>query len=452
MIKTIMFLLDGVGDRGQPTLGGLTPLQAARLPNLDRLAKAGETGLMVPLRPGIPLGTDHAHYLLFGYQPEEYPGRAVIDTIGEGLELSPEDIVLRTSWATVEPEKAESSPGWAEDRFVTEEPPREGYNCFVIQERFTHGIDRQAAEALATALPEVFEGIRAQWHFSHDSHGFLILRDCAAHFDPQVSDTDPFYEGQRVMACKPFETDSEKASALAGWVNRYLLEVHGRLSAHPLNLEREAGGLLPGNFMLTKWAGRLALPEAFHLRTGMRGAIIASSKLLKGVAASLQMDYFECGDYEAAVRLGHQLDYDYIHIHTKAPDTAAHTKRPEEKVRVLEALDQAFAELHARDDYLYIVTGDHSTASSGTLIHSGESVPVVFLGSMTRRDLGSAFDEVACGLGGLRITAGDLMPMVLNLTDRAKLYHLRAGEKRRPYRAMHIEPLRFELSKTQTTK
>lgn len=438
MIKTLLFLLDGVGDRGQPDLGGLTPLQAARLPNLDRIAQAGETGLMVPLQPGIPLGTDHAHYLLFGYEPEEYPGRAVIDTIGEGLALEAGDIVLRTSWATVRPS---ADPGHPE----AEAPPREGYNCFVIQERFTPGIDRKDAEALAGALPEVFEGIRAEWHFSHDSHGFLILKDCAAHFDPQVSDTDPFYEGQRVMACSPFETTSEKASALAGWINRYLTEVHSCLSMHELNRKRVECGFLPGNFMLTKWAGRLELPEAFHLRNGMRGAIIASSKLLKGVAASLQMDYFECGDYHEAVRLGHQLDYDYIHIHTKAPDTAAHTKKPKEKVRVLEALDQAFAELHAGEDYLYIVTGDHSTASSGTLIHSGESVPVVFLGCMTRRDLGNAFDEVACGLGGLRITARDLMPMVLNFTDRAKLYHLRAGEKRRLYRAVNVDPLRFEL-------
>lgn len=474
MIKTIMFLLDGVGDRGQPTLGGLTPLQAARLPNLDRIAKAGETGLMVPLRPGIPLGTDHAHYLLFGYQSEDYPGRAVIDTIGEGLELSPGDIVLRTSWATVDPgaarerqDAAEERQAAAEKRYgtaeerqgaalkrpgIADEPPREGYNCFVIQERFTPGIDRQSAESFASTLPEMFEDIRAEWYFSHDSHGFLILRDCAARFDPQISDTDPFYEGQQVMACKPFETASEKAAALADWINRYLIEVHRRLSTHALNLKRMSDSQLPANFMLTKWAGRLDLPEAFQLRNGMRGAVIASSKLLKGVAVSLQMDYYECGDYHEAVKLSHQLDYDYIHVHTKAPDTAAHTKRPEEKVRVLEALDHAFAALHASEDYLYIVTGDHSTASSGSLIHSGESVPVVFLGTMTRRDLGNAFDEVACGLGGLRITAGDVMPMILNLTDRAKLYHLRAGEKRRLYRAMHVEPLRIEFSKTQTSK
>ena len=424
MIKTMLLLLDGVGDRGQPTLGGQTPLQAAHCPNLDRIAKAGETGLMVPLRPGIPLGTDQAHYLMFGYEPEEYPGRAVIDAIGENLKLSAEDIILRTSWAT-----------------VNREDGNPFQRVFVIKERFTPGIGLREAQELAQALPKDFEGVRAEWFFSHDSHGFLILRDCIRRFDPRVSDTDPFYEGQHVMACSPFETASEKAGALASWLNRYLLAVHGHLSIHPLNVKRQAAGELPGNFLLTKWAGHLALPEAFHLRNGMRGAVVGASKLLKGVAASLQMDYFECEDYEAAIQLGHQLDHDYVHIHTKAPDTAAHTKRPQEKVRVLEALDQAFAGIEIRDGYLYIVTGDHSTASSGTLIHSGESVPVVFLGDMTRQDLGDAFNEVACGRGTHRITSRDLMPIILNLTDRAKLYHLRAGEKRRLYRAMHVAPL-----------
>lgn len=426
-MKTILFLLDGVGDRGQPVLGGLTPLQAANCPNLDRLAAAGETGLMFPLDPGIPLGTDHAHYLLFGYQPEEYPGRAVIDAMGEGLSLNAEDLILRTSWATVRPEGAH--------------PPREGYRRFLIQERFTPGVGQAEAHALAESLPESFEGIRAEWHFSHDSHGFLILRDAAECFDASVSDTDPFYEGQYVMGSMAFETDAPGAARLADWINRYLLAVHHRLEAHPLNRNRRDAGMAPANFMLTKWAGRLQLPEAFHLRNGMEGAVIGASKLLKGVAKSLGMAYVHCEDYTEAVGLAHELPYAYIHVHTKAPDTAAHTKNPHQKVSVIEALDHAFEGLEARRDVLYVITGDHSTASSGSLIHSGESVPVVFLGTMTRRDLGSAFNEVACGLGGLRIRGKDLMPIILNLTDRAKLYHLRAGAVRRFYRARYIPPL-----------
>lgn len=421
-MKTILFLLDGVGDRAHASLGGQTPLQAASCPNLDRIAKAGETGLMMPLSPGIPLGTDHAHYLLFGYGPQEYPGRAVIDAIGEGLGLSPGDLVLRTSWATVQPFEATF--------------PRKGYDRFLIKERFTPGLSRFEVDQLMEVLPVEQDGIEVEWHFSHDSHGFLVLRDCG--WVPMVSDTDPFYEDQHVMCCTPFETDDPSALSLSEWVNRYLLKVHHLLSEHEVNNQRRTLGLPEANFMLTKWAGRQELPEPFHLRNGMRGAIVASSKLLRGVAKSLEMDYYECECYEEAVRLAHGLDYDYVHVHTKAPDTAAHTKIPLEKVRVLESLDAAFSGIQCREDCLYIVTGDHSTASSGILIHSGESVPVVFLGAMTRRDLGNAFNEVDCGLGGLRITAADLMPMILNFTDRAKLYHLRAGSRRRPYRAANV--------------
>lgn len=425
-MKTILFLLDGVGDRGQPSLGGLTPLQASCLPNLDRLTAAGETGLMVPLAQGIPLGTDQAHYLIFGYTAEEYPGRAVIDAIGEGIPMSPEDIVLRTSWATVNPIEAT--------------PPRKGNEGFRIQERFTPSLSQWEVNRLAEDLPEIIDGFRFEWRFSHDSHGFLLIRDCG--LDARVSDSDPFYAGQMAMRVVPFETETQAAVKLSELINKYMLLTHDILSVHEVNLRRRDQGLPEANFMLTKWAGSLNLPEPFTMRTGLRGAVIASSKLLKGVAISLGMDYFECPVYEQAVPLAHNLNYDFVLVHTKSPDTAAHTKDPHEKITALELLDPVFSSIPESEDILYIVTGDHSTASSGTLIHSGESVPVVFLGNMTRKDLGISFDEVACGLGGLRITSGDIMPMILNFTDRAKLYHLRAGSKKRLYRAEHYTLLR----------
>jgi 2,3-bisphosphoglycerate-independent phosphoglycerate mutase len=390
---------------------------------------------MVPLAQGIPLGTDLAHYLLFGYGAEEYPGRAVIDAIGEEIPLDIRDVVFRTSWATVEPLPAPSSALEPEPETLEAPAPREGYGGFKITNRFTPSLTREEVESLVKALPKTMDGYTFEWRFSHDSHGFLIIRGCG--LDPQVSDVDPFYEGQLAMRVVPFETASQEALQLSELVNRYILDVHERLASHEVNHRRRENGQPEANFMLLKWAGRYALPEPFHLRNGMSGAVIASSKLLKGVAASLGMDYFDCPDYGSAVRLAHQLDYEFVLVHTKSPDTAAHTKNPLKKVAVLEALDPAFETITATDDVLYIITGDHSTASSGTLIHSGESVPVVFLGSMTRRDLGGAFNEVACGLGGLRITSGDMMPMVLNFTDRAKLYHLRAGAHRRLYRATH---------------
>lgn len=101
-MKTITLLLDGVGDRSYEVLGGKTPLQYANTPNLDKLAVTSQCGLMMPHKLGCSLGTDLAHFLLFGYEMKEYPGRAVIDAIGEKHNLDKDTLVLRTSFATVE--------------------------------------------------------------------------------------------------------------------------------------------------------------------------------------------------------------------------------------------------------------------------------------------------------------------------------------------------------------
>jgi 2,3-bisphosphoglycerate-independent phosphoglycerate mutase len=64
------YILDGLADRPQAVLGGKTPLEASHTPHLDRLAKLGTNGLLVPLSPGIPLESEFSHFLLFGYPPD----------------------------------------------------------------------------------------------------------------------------------------------------------------------------------------------------------------------------------------------------------------------------------------------------------------------------------------------------------------------------------------------
>jgi 2,3-bisphosphoglycerate-independent phosphoglycerate mutase len=140
---------------------------------------------------------------------------------------------------------------------------------------------------------------------------------------------------------------------------------------------------------------------------------------------------------EAAPEPGHDLldrlklanaarDYDFIYVHTKAPDEAAHTKAPRVKKRVIEELDQAFAyaleEIVPDEDTLLVVTSDHSTNSDGRMIHSGETVPLLMVGKYTRRDTVKRFDEVRCAPGALGLVRGkELMYLILSLLDRGKL-------------------------------
>ena len=58
--KMVILIGDGMGDWPVPELDGNTPLEAANKPNLDRLSREGENGLMDPIGPGVRAGSDTA--------------------------------------------------------------------------------------------------------------------------------------------------------------------------------------------------------------------------------------------------------------------------------------------------------------------------------------------------------------------------------------------------------
>jgi 2,3-bisphosphoglycerate-independent phosphoglycerate mutase len=66
-LKAILVIADGMADRPIRELEWKTPLEAARRPTLNRLAGSGVSGILDPIAPGIPPGTDTATLALLGY-------------------------------------------------------------------------------------------------------------------------------------------------------------------------------------------------------------------------------------------------------------------------------------------------------------------------------------------------------------------------------------------------
>jgi len=94
--RVAFVLVDGIGDVAIPSLGGRTPLEAARAPRLDALAAAGVAGLMDPVEPGLACGSDTAHLSLLGYDPRVYyRGRGAFESMGAGLAMAPGDIAFK---------------------------------------------------------------------------------------------------------------------------------------------------------------------------------------------------------------------------------------------------------------------------------------------------------------------------------------------------------------------
>jgi len=406
-MKCITVLLDGASDRSYKELDHKTPLQYAHTPNLDQLAKKSQCGLMTPLKEGVALGTDLAHFLLFGYPLESYPNRSIIDAIGEGIEMKGDELYLRCSFATVKKDEG-----------------------FLIESRFTPEL---SDEEILQILPELSVEIN-EYSFrcvhSYDSHGFIIIQ--GPHLSKDISDSDPFRTKQYAMRVEPFQLEDTSIALLCDAVNEYIKRTYDILNHHQINRVRTEKKLLPGNIILTKWAGMYNHLETFYERNGMKGLLLGQSKLLNGLADYLNMTYISYSSFDEAVNMALTSDYDYIHLHTKDPDTASHKKNPLLKVESLEAIDKLLDPLLDFEGLL-LVTSDHSTPCSGNAIHSGESVAFMATGDYIRRDCVEHFNEIECARGSVFLTASDFMTYILNASDRGAMYHLRQGREKRHF-------------------
>src|SRR5215472_14814643 len=95
-MKYVLIHGDGMADWPCEQLGGKTPLEAARKPNMDQLATRGVLGLVATIPEGMPSGSDVGTMTMLGYDPARYhTGRAPIEAASQGIELGPDDVVFR---------------------------------------------------------------------------------------------------------------------------------------------------------------------------------------------------------------------------------------------------------------------------------------------------------------------------------------------------------------------
>src|SRR5262245_47606593 len=102
-MKCVVIVGDGMADEPIAELGGKTPLEVARTPNLDRMAARGILGLTRTLPDGVSVAGDIACLGILGYDPTRYrAGCAPFEAAGRGLPLGPDELAFRLNLVTLE--------------------------------------------------------------------------------------------------------------------------------------------------------------------------------------------------------------------------------------------------------------------------------------------------------------------------------------------------------------
>ena len=379
----LLLVLDGLGGLPRET-GGPTELEAARTPNFDALAQAGDLGLHLPVGRGITPGSGPGHLSLFGYDPLQYRiGRGVLEALGVEFDLQPGDVAIRGNLCSVD------------DRGL-------------IVDRRAGRISTEDAIPVCAALDRIeVTGARVFVQCVKEHRVLIVVRPDEAS-GASIADTDPGRAGFEPRPVCAIDPDSEPA-ALA--IREWMEGIPGVFA----DGDQANMVLLRGFSQLPDWPG---FPDVF----GLRSLAIAAYPMYRGVARLVGMDAISVpeGPEHLAVALETEgAERDFAFLHVKAPDKAGEDGDFDRKVAAIEEVDAVVPDLLAAFPGVWLVTGDHSTPAT-MKAHSWHAVPFLISGGHGRGEsAGAEFGERACHHGSLGLLRGcDLMSLAMARAGR----------------------------------
>ncbi|MBK8024173.1 MAG: 2,3-bisphosphoglycerate-independent phosphoglycerate mutase [Chloroflexi bacterium] len=386
--KIILLVMDGLG--GLPmTPDGLTELEAAHTPNMDRLAKEGSSGGSIPVARGVTPGSGPAHLGLFGYDPLVFDiGRGILESIGIGLEVGDGDVAVRGNFCTID------GDGNITDRRAGRIPTAEG------------------AKRIELLKDIQVDGLTFDIRVGEDYRFAVVLH--GDNLSDDIADTDPQQTGVPTLPAVPGSPAADRTAAL---VNEWLRQARERLKGHePANMVTLRGFAKDPN--LPKYA------DVYKLKA----ACVAVYPMYKGVARLVGMDIIEThhdfsvqDEFNKVAEIWN--DYNFIFCHIKYTDSRGEDGNFDAKAKIIESVDQALPTLVGLNPDVLIITGDHSTPAK-LRSHSWHPVPTLLWAPGTHMpDRVESFGERACMGGALgQFPAADLMPMALAHAKRLVKY------------------------------
>ncbi|MCL2565464.1 MAG: cofactor-independent phosphoglycerate mutase [Defluviitaleaceae bacterium] len=390
-MKYIIILGDGMADRPVPELNNLTPLQKARKPNMDFIAKNGHMGLVRTIPKGMPPGSDTANLSVLGIDPVIYhTGRSSLEAVSIGINLNKNDLAYRCNLVTI--------------------------NCEgdIMSDHSAGEISTDEAKIL---IEDLAKALDIELHVGTSYRHCLVIRDGTP---GSVTIPPHDFTGQKFKNRFPQGENSELFSSL-------IKKSWKILENHPVNLERIRQGKNPANSIWLWGEGKAPALPSFYDKYALTGAVISAVDLIKGIGISIGFESINVRgatgtlhtNYagKAAAALDALKAKDFVYLHIEAPDECSHRGKIYDKVLAIEYIDEkiiapVIEELNKRgDDYSILVMPDHPTPLD-IMTHTDDPVPFAYYRKNAPANNNpsiTGFDEINAAKTGVYIEKGHIL-------------------------------------------
>jgi 2,3-bisphosphoglycerate-independent phosphoglycerate mutase len=361
-VKYVIIHGDGMADWPCDELGGKTPLEAARKPNMDLIATRGTLGLVATIPEGMPSGSDVGTMTMLGYDPKRYhTGRAPIEAASMGVAMGPNDVVFRMNLVSLKDDGgATVMNDFTSGHISSEEGARIVAN---LREQLAHdGI-------------EFFNGVS----YRH----LMVWRN-----GPRATKLTPPHDitGKSIEGHMPEGEGADRILALMKNSQEIMRD-------HPVNQARRAAGKTEATSAWFWGQGTRPAVPTLKDRFGVEGSVISAVDLVNGLGRLAGLELitvpgatgFLDTDYAAKARYGLKSleKKDFLLLHIEAPDEAGHMGRADLKTEAIERIDELIMGpmlegLNAMGEFRLLIQPDHATPSI-LKTHSSEAVPFAII-------------------------------------------------------------------------
>jgi len=392
-MKYLIILGDGMADEPIASLGNKTPLQAANIPHIDKIAALGRNGMFDTIPAGFAPGSEIANLTVLGYDVNKvFEGRGSLEAASMGVAIEPNEMAMRCNLICIEDKKIKNhSAGHISNEEATE------LILFLEKE-------------LGSDMISFYPGVSYR-HLLKMKGGNKALNCTPPH---DVTGT-PFAD---VM----IQAETPEAKPTADLLNELTLRSQALLENHPVNLKRAAAGKDKANSIWLWSPGykpeMKTLLETYNLKSG---AVISAVDLIKGIGVYAGLKVIEVEgatglyntNYEgkAQATIDALRENDFVYLHIEASDEAGHEGDVELKLKTIEYLDYRivkpiFEEVSKWDEPVTIaILPDHPTPCVYKT-HTISPIPFIIYRPGEKADDVMVYDEFAQQKGSYGMLKG----------------------------------------------